>query len=105
MRYTTFGRRTGLRVSEYTTDVASPPVVVLGHDLGATREMRLDAFAERFAQVGFAALAFTYRHFGDSGGHAITVAPRHPELRTRGGRATLRELFGRPPLELDRPVC
>ena len=48
--------------------VISPPVVILGHGLGATREMRLDAFAERFAQAGIAALAFTYRHFGDSGG-------------------------------------
>ena len=104
--------------------VIAPPVVILGHGLGATREMRLDAFAERFAQAGIAALAFTYRHFGDSGGqprqllsikrqladweaaiayvkarhdldgtriavwgssfgggHAITVASRHPELR------------------------
>lgn len=48
--------------------VANPPVVILGHGLGATREMRLDAFAERFAQAGIAAMAFTYRHFGDSGG-------------------------------------
>ena len=106
------------------TGVTAPPVVVLGHGLGATREMRLDAFAERFAQAGIAALAFTYRHFGDStgqprqllsikrqladwdaaiawvknrrdvdgtrigvwgssfgGGHAITVASRHPELK------------------------
>lgn len=104
--------------------VTSPPVVILGHGLGATREMRLDAFAEQFAKAGIAALAFTYRHFGDSGGqprqllsikrqladwdaaiahikgrhdvdgsrvavwgssfgggHAITVASRHPELR------------------------
>lgn len=104
--------------------VNAPPVVILGHGLGATREMRLDAFAERFAQAGIAALAFTYRHFGDSGGtprqllsikrqladweaaiaytkarrdvdgsriaiwgssfgggHAITVAARHPELK------------------------
>ena len=104
--------------------VASPPVVILGHGLGGTREMRLDAFAERFAQAGIAALAFTYRHFGDSGGqprqllsikrqladwdaaivwvkarsdvdgtriavwgssfgggHSITVASRHPELK------------------------
>lgn len=103
--------------------VTAPPVVVLGHGLGATRDMRLDAYAERFAQAGIAALAFTYRHFGDSdgsprqllsikrqladwdaalahvqtrtdvdrtrvavwgssfgGGHAITVASRHPEL-------------------------
>lgn len=105
--------------------VKRPPVVVLGHGLGATREMRLDAYAERFAAAGIAALAFTYRYFGDSGGqprqlmsvsrqladwdaalayvksrpdvdgqrvavwgssfgggHAITVASRHPELRT-----------------------
>lgn len=103
--------------------VESAPVVILGHGVGGTREMRLDAFAERFARAGFAALAFTYRHFGDSGGqprqllsikrqladwdaaiahvktrgdvdgsriavwgssfgggHAITVASRHPEL-------------------------
>src|ERR1700739_708848 len=104
--------------------LAPPPVVILGHGLGGTREMRLDAFAERFAHAGIAALAFTYRHFGDSGGqprqllsikrqladwdaainwvknrrdidetrialwgssfgggHSITVASRHPELR------------------------
>ena len=48
--------------------VANPPVVILGHGLGATRDMGLDAFAERFAQAGIAALAFTYRHFGDSTG-------------------------------------
>ena len=48
--------------------VERPPVVVLGHGLGAIREMRLDAFAERFAAAGIAALAFTYRYLGDSGG-------------------------------------
>lgn len=106
------------------TGIERSPVVVLGHGLGATREMRLDAFAERFASDGIGTLAFTYRHFGDSGGtprqllsikrqledwdaaiayvtarpeidrtrlavwgssfgggHAITVASRHPELR------------------------
>lgn len=104
--------------------VKRPPVVVLGHGLGAVREMRLDAYSERFAAAGIATLAFTYRFFGDSGGtprqlmsvkhqladweaaldfvkqcadvdgsriavwgssfgggHAITVASRHPELR------------------------
>jgi dienelactone hydrolase len=44
------------------------PAVVLGHGLGAIKEMRLDAYAERFAAAGFAALAFDYRHFGASGG-------------------------------------
>jgi pimeloyl-ACP methyl ester carboxylesterase len=44
------------------------PLVILGHGLGAVKEMRLDAFAERFQAAGFSALAFDYRHFGDSGG-------------------------------------
>lgn len=103
--------------------VDRPPVVVLGHGMGCTREMRLDAYAERFASRGIASIAFTYRNFGDSGGkhrqdldvrgqlrdweavlahaqtredldgnriaiwgtsfgggHAITIASRHPEL-------------------------
>jgi fermentation-respiration switch protein FrsA (DUF1100 family) len=45
-----------------------PPLVILGHGLGATREYGLEPFARRFAEAGIAALAFTYRHFGDSGG-------------------------------------
>jgi pimeloyl-ACP methyl ester carboxylesterase len=42
--------------------------VVLGHGFGATRTARLDAYAERFAAAGLAALAFDYRGFGDSEG-------------------------------------
>ena len=52
----------------YRPSARPAPLVILGHGLGAVREMRLDAYAERFADAGFAALAFTYRHFGDSGG-------------------------------------
>jgi uncharacterized protein len=48
--------------------VARPPLMVMGHGLGATREMGLQPYAERFAQAGIASLAFTYRHFGDSSG-------------------------------------
>src|ERR1700757_2178396 len=45
-----------------------PPLVILGHGLGATREYGLEPFARRFVDAGIAALVFTYRHFGDSGG-------------------------------------
>lgn len=45
-----------------------PPLVILGHGLGATRELGLEPYARRFADAGIAALVFTYRHFGDSGG-------------------------------------
>jgi dienelactone hydrolase len=45
------------------------PVIVMAHGLGGTREMRLDAFAERFSGAGHACLVFDYRHFGASDGH------------------------------------
>ena len=44
------------------------PVIVLGHGLGAVKEMRLDAFAERFSAAGYVCLVFDYRHFGASDG-------------------------------------
>ena len=44
------------------------PLVVMAHGFSGTREMRLDAFAERFAAAGIAALVFDYRHFGASAG-------------------------------------
>ena len=42
--------------------------IVMAHGLGGVRQMRLDAFAERFVEAGYACLVFDYRHFGASGG-------------------------------------
>ncbi|MFY0408057.1 alpha/beta hydrolase [Solicola sp. PLA-1-18] len=57
----------------YLPDAPTPaPVVVMAHGLGGVREMRLDAFAERFVDAGYAALVLDYRHFGASPGE-----PRH----------------------------
>jgi dienelactone hydrolase len=44
------------------------PCVVMAHGFGATRDLGLAAFAERFADEGLAALVFDYRHFGASEG-------------------------------------
>lgn len=44
------------------------PIIVMAHGLGAIKEMRLDAFAERFCDAGYACLVFDYRHFGASDG-------------------------------------
>ena len=52
----------------FMPEAERPPLVILGHGLGATREYGLEPYAERFADAGIAALVFTYRHFGDSGG-------------------------------------
>lgn len=59
------------------------PAVVLCHGLGAVREMRLDANARRFAENGIAALNFTYRHFGDSGGEPrqlLDIGREHEDI-------------------------
>jgi uncharacterized protein len=44
------------------------PSVVMGSGLSCVRDQGLDAFAERLAEAGFAALAFDYRHWGESPG-------------------------------------
>ena len=53
------------RPSPANGDVAC---VVLAHGFGGVKEARLDAYAERFAGAGYAALVFDYRCHGDSGG-------------------------------------
>lgn len=54
----------------YRPDGGRDPVscVVLAHGWTGIREARLDAYAERFADAGLAALVFDYRHFGASEG-------------------------------------
>lgn len=44
------------------------PCIVLAHGFGALKEGGPIRSAERFAQAGFAGLAFDYRHFGESTG-------------------------------------
>jgi fermentation-respiration switch protein FrsA (DUF1100 family) len=48
--------------------------VVMAHGLSAVRDMRLPAYAERFAAQGLAVLLFDYRFFGASGGEPRQVA-------------------------------
>lgn len=63
-----------------TASQAPAPVVVMGHGLGATREMGLAPYAERFAAAGLAVLVFTYRHLGDSGGQPRQVLSMAKQL-------------------------
>ena len=59
---------TWLYLPEDATEATPAPVLVMGHGLGAIKQMRLDAFAERFRVEGYACLVFDYRHFGESTG-------------------------------------
>ncbi len=42
--------------------------MILGHGLGAVKEMGLDRYASVFTELGIVCVAFDYRHFGESGG-------------------------------------
>jgi uncharacterized protein len=44
------------------------PAIVMAHGIGATKEMRLPAFAELFVEAGFVVTLFDYRNIGASGG-------------------------------------
>jgi fermentation-respiration switch protein FrsA (DUF1100 family) len=70
--------------------------VILGHGLSAVREQRLDAYAERFAAAGLAALVFDYRRFGASGGEPrqlLDIGDQLDDWRT--AIAYARERFAR----------
>lgn len=58
--------------------------VVLAHGFAGIKEARLDAYAERFAAAGYAALVFDYRHHGESGGEPrllIDIGRQHEDWR------------------------
>lgn len=60
------------------------PCIVLAHGFGAVKEMRLDAYAERFAKAGYHALVFDYRHFGESEGEPrqiLDIKKQHQDWR------------------------
>jgi len=54
--------------------------VVLAHGWTGVREQRLDAYAERFADAGLAALVFDYRHFGASEGEPRSLLDIRSQL-------------------------
>ena len=71
-------------------DAVPAVCVVLAHGFGALKEARLDAYAERFAEAGHAALVFDYRHFGGSGGEPrqlIDISRQHDDWRAAIGHA------------------
>ncbi|OBF83793.1 alpha/beta hydrolase [Mycobacterium sp. 852002-51163_SCH5372311] len=56
-------------------------MIVMAHGLGGVKEMRLDAFAERFTAAGYACLVFDYRHFGASSGHPRQLLDINKQLQ------------------------
>jgi dienelactone hydrolase len=69
----------------YRPDRAQPPpIVVMAHGFAAIRALRLDAYATRFAQTGYAVLVFDYRGWGDSAGQprrVLDINAQHADWR------------------------
>ena len=84
----------------YPTDTragASEPVplVVMAHGFAGTRELRLEAYAERFNAAGMATLIFDYRHFGASEGEPRQLMVPARQIRDwHAALAFARELPG-----------
>ncbi len=60
------------------------PCIVMAHGFGGVKEMRLDAYAERFAAGGYHVLVFDYRHFGASEGkprQLLSISKQHQDWR------------------------
>jgi fermentation-respiration switch protein FrsA (DUF1100 family) len=76
---------TGCAAWLYRPDGDGPhPIVVMAHGFSATREQRLDAFAERFCVAGIGVLLFDYRHFGASAGEPrqlLDIGRQHADFR------------------------
>ena len=86
----------------YRPAASNPPVIVMAHGVGGVKEMRLDAFAERFVAAGYAAVVFDYRNFGASGGQPrqlLDIATQQQDWRN-----VLAWVRAQPELDSDRLV-
>lgn len=61
------------------------PCVILAHGFCGIKEMRLDAYAEKFSEAGYHALVFDYRYFGESEGYPrqiLDIEKQHQDWKT-----------------------
>ncbi|MEG2637818.1 MAG: alpha/beta hydrolase, partial [Acinetobacter sp.] len=47
-------------------NIKKPPVIIMAHGFAALRQFRLIAYAQKFAQAGYAVVLFDYRFWGGS---------------------------------------
>ena len=75
----------------YQPDGDGPhPILVMAHGFSATRDQRLDVYAERFCASGVGVLLFDYRHFGASDGEPrqlLDIGRQQADFRAALARA------------------
>ena len=76
------------------------PGVVMAHGFSATKEMALDAYAERFCAGGLAVLVYDHRHLGASEGEPRQVI--NPWAQARDYRYALGRLAAFDEVDRDR---
>ena len=77
------------------TGAHKPPIIVMAHGFAAIRALRLDAYAARFAEAGYAVVVFDYRGWGDSAGEPRRVLDIGAQQQDwRAGIAYARSLDG-----------
>lgn len=93
----------------YAADVSGrAPCVVMAHGLAGVKEMRLDAYAERFAAAGYHALIFDYRHFGASEGsprQLVNIRRQHEDGRLRSTTPAAATRSTQPASSCGEPHC
>jgi fermentation-respiration switch protein FrsA (DUF1100 family) len=76
------------------------PAIVMAHGFSATKEMRLDRYAEVFERAGFVVLVYDHRNLGASDGE-----PRqeiNPWAQARDFRRAIEWAAARPEVDADR---
>lgn len=89
-----------LYLPQDVSDAAGAPGIIMAHGFSATKEMALDAYAERFCAAGFAVLVYDHRCLGASGGEPRQVI--NPWAQTRDYRAAIDWLSARPEVDASR---
>ena len=80
----------------------TPPVVIMAPGLGMWRSFVLPAVAERFAEGGFAAFVFDFRHHGDSDGEPRSLAD--PDKQIADYEAAIETMSNTDAVDSDRLV-
>jgi dienelactone hydrolase len=95
VRFTSGGERCAATLYSPSTSSEPSPCVVMGSGFSCVRDQGLASFGERFAAAGIAALAFDYRHYGDSEGEPRSLlSARRQRGDWRAALAFARSLEG-----------
>lgn len=79
----------------YPEAASDVPLVLMAHGFGATRDMFLEQYAQRFNAAGMATLLFDYRSFGSSEGEPRNrLNPSHEKADWHAALAFARTLPG-----------